>query len=275
MDLGTAGVTAPRALLWLGTGISTMPERLTHAKSFTLERWKSWPGVWRAATLWTGELERCPVWLLEDPLGDPRARAYDAGWESEFPCWVAARAGARVLLHSSAGLALPRESETPLVEGSVTVLRDHVNLSGASPLQGLGGSQLGPLFPDVTRLHHVGLRRAALARAERLGLRAQEVVAACTLGPSLDTPAERRAWARLGAEISVQGLAAPLLSAAHAGLSVLALTAITQAGSDPADLGRILAATQSATAALEDWISALGSDLAAAAVALAAEQEGA
>lgn len=265
---------APRALVLLGTGTSTLPERLRDARSFALAE-LAFPAAWRAGTLWTGQLDGCAVWLLEDPLGDPRSEDAAAAWEAAFPCWLAARAGARVLLHTSAGLGLPRSASAPASPppGTLVALRDHVNLSGTTPLVALGGSQLGPLFPDVTRLYHVGLRRAALARAERLGIEVREAVAACTLGPSLDTPAERRAWAALGAEVAVQGLATPLLAAAHAGLATLALVAVTQSGDEPAELGTILTATQTATAALEDWILALGADLGDAARALAATDE--
>jgi purine-nucleoside phosphorylase len=270
-ELGRLRVAPPRALLLLGTGLSSLPERLTHARSHELGP-LGFPRPWHTRTLWTGALDDCPVWMIEDLLGDPQREVQAAPHDAAFPCWVAARAGARVLLHTSAGLGLLRDGAAGPQPGTLVALRDHVNLSGATPLAGLGGSQLGPLFPDVTRLHHVGLRRAALARAERRGLRAAEAVAACTLGPSLDTPAERRAWALLGADVAVQGLAAPLLGAAHAGLAALALVAVTEGGTEPADLARILAATQSATAALEDWVLGLGGDLSAAARALAASE---
>ncbi|TAJ24265.1 MAG: hypothetical protein EPO68_01740 [Planctomycetota bacterium] len=271
-ELSRLRVPPPRALLMLGTGISTLPERIQNAQAFALGD-LAFPGLWRTSTLWSGALDGCPVWVLEDPLGDPRNDEAAAPWEGAFPCWLAARAGARVLLHTSAGLGLAREGAAEPPPGTLVALRDHVNLSGATPLVALAGSQLGPLFPDVTRLHHDGLRRSALARAERLGLDVREAVGACTLGPSLDTPAERRAWALLGADVAVQGLATPLLAAAHSGLATLALVAVTQGGSEPAELGAILTATQTATAALEDWILALGADLTGAARALAATED--
>jgi purine-nucleoside phosphorylase len=271
-ELSRLRVPPPRALLLLGTGASTLPERLTNARAVALGD-LGFPAAWRASTLWSGALDGCAVWLLEEPLGEPRGEQAAPAWEAAFPCWLAARAGARVLLHTSAGLGLAREGAPQLPPGALVALRDHVNLSGTTPLVALAGSQLGPLFPDVTRLHHVGLRRSALARAERLGFSAREAVGACTLGPSLDTPAERRAWAQLGADVAVQGLATPLLGAAHAGLATLALVAVTQSGDEPAELGAILKATQTATAALEDWILALGADLTGAVRALAATED--
>ena len=138
--------------------------------------------------------------------------------------------------------------------GTFTLVRDHINLSGSSPLIGLGESRLGPLFPDLTGLHDPLLRRQVLEAAERLGLSACEVVAACTAGPSLETPAERSWYARAGAEVSCQNLAAPLLAAAHAGLSVLAIINVIDAGERPSDLARIASAADSMAPALEDLL---------------------
>ena len=81
--------------------------------------------------------------------------------------------------------------------------------------------------------------------------------------------------ARLGAEVGVQGLATPLIAAAHAGLACLAVVALIDtaatrdSGADPVRLVERAAELQSA---LEEFLGALAEDLASAAEAL---QEGA
>lgn len=255
---------APRTLFLLGTGEGLLADRLVRPRGARFGELDGAPAGWRAARLSSGELAGHPVWLCEDRLGEPSDAARPAPpWQRAFPVWLAAAAGAVLLVHTSAGAALSEDG--PLDVGAIAVLSDHLNLSGSTPLAGLGESTLGPLFPDLSRLHHAGLRRAALRRARALGLKAAEAVAACTAGPSTETPAERRFLARTGAGVSVQGLAAPLLAAAHAGLSVLALVVVAERGPGPARLREIVAAAGAAEAALEDLCAALAPDLAAAA----------
>ncbi|MBI5362737.1 MAG: purine-nucleoside phosphorylase, partial [Planctomycetes bacterium] len=64
-----------------------------------------------------------------------------------------------------------------------------------------------------------------------------EGIAACAPFRALETPAERRYWSRAGADVAVQGLATPQHAAAHSGLSVLALVAVTDAGGGMQDVG--------------------------------------
>ena len=261
----------PRTLLLLGTGEGLLAERLVKPRRVLMGELEGAPAAWRAVHLASGELAGHPVWLCEDLIGEPSDAARAAQpWERAFPVWLAASAGAALLVHTSAGAAL--EEDGALDVGSIAVVSDHLNLSGSTPLAALGESTLGPLFPDLTRLHHPELRRAALRRARALGVAAAEAVVACTAGPSSETPAERRYLARAGAAVSVQGLAPPLLAAAHAGLSALALVVIAERGPGPARLRELVAGAGAAQAALEDLCVALGPDLTAAA---AAAEEGA
>lgn len=251
---------APHTLFLCGTGLGQLPGRLAGLRRIRCGELEGTPAPWRGAELFSGEAMGHAVWLCEDRIGEPGDAP--GGWERAFPVWLAAAAGARFLVHTSAGAALAAEG--PLAVGSLAVVSDHLNLSGSTPLQGLGESTLGPLFPDVSGLHHAELRRAALRRARALGLAAGEAVAACTAGPSAETPAERRFFARAGADVSVQGLAAPLLAAAHAGLSVLALVVVAERGPGPGRLRDVVAAAGAAEAALEDLLLALLPDLSAA-----------
>jgi len=105
------------------------------------------------------------------------------------------------------------------------------------------------------------LRRMAQTMCARLGLSAREAVAACTLGPALDTPAERRWFSSAGADVAVQRLAAPLIAAAHAGLGVLGLVAVTNAGDGPVDIGRIAATSSAVAPALDDLLWSLAEEV--------------
>jgi len=260
-DLAAADVPAPQALYLMATGAGMLADRLQRVASFDLSGCADVPEDWRPRTLYHGLLADRTVWLIDDVAGEPGA-GEAPGWSAGFPCWLASASGARVCVHTSAGASLRSADdghEGPAA-GTLALVRDHINLSGTSPLVALGESRLGPLFPDLSRLHHTGLRECAAERARKLGIATAEVVAACTLGPSMETPAESRWLARAGAQVSVQGLAGPLLASAHAGLAVLSIVAVT-AESSASSLEDILEQAQSTAPALEDLAVALGDDV--------------
>ena len=275
--LRTAGVPDPDVLFLLATGVGFLPGRLADALAVELGELCGECLPWDAQILHAGKLGPVRAWMLEDVSGAPLEDEPTSPWMRAMPVWLAAAAGASVCVHTSAGSALAGEGERASPSDrrvpGLAVLSDHVNFSGTTPLLGLGESRLGPLFPDLSRLHHVGLRAAALERAEALGIPAWEAVAACTLGPALETRAERTMLARLGADVAVPDLATPLLAAGHAGLAVLALVAVTDARADGADVKSVVAAAGVLQPALEDVLLALAPALAETAARLAAERQ--
>jgi purine-nucleoside phosphorylase len=265
--LRLAGVPDPAVLFLMGTGVGFLPEKLRAYATHDLGEWCASLGPWQEQVLHTGRLAELPVWLLDDVSGDPSEDEPESPWVRALPVWLAAASGAQVLVHTSAGSALSRAQPTP----ALALVSDHLNCSGTTPLLGLGESKLGPLFPDLSGLYHAGLRAAARERAQALGVPTFEAVVACTLGPALETPAERRMLARLGADVSVQNLATPLLAAAHAGLTALALVAVGDADAGPADVRRVLSAAETLQPAIEDLLVALAPALSETSFARAAE----
>jgi purine-nucleoside phosphorylase len=245
------GARPPLALLLMGTGSGLLPGRLAHSVAVDLADLAELPEPWPRATVVSGELRGLPVWVVDD-LGLDQPEDEQAPWARALPCWAAAAAGARVLLHVSAGTSLG--GPAGIGAGHLALGRDHVNLSGTTPLRGLGTSRYGPLFPDQSRLHDRALRAAAQEHCRQLGLPCAEAVLAATCGPSLDTPAEQRYFAAAGADVAVQSLAAPLIAAAHAGMSALAIVAITDVAGERADLRRILERAERLAPAIEDLL---------------------
>jgi purine-nucleoside phosphorylase len=265
--LRAAGAHDPRALFLLGTGAGFLPGHLTDAREIELGELCGECEPWHTQVLRTGRLGDLSVWLVDDVSGDPPADVPSAAWMRALPVWLAASAGALLCVHTSAGSAL---STFPGRTPGFALVRDHLNVSGSTPLVGLGESRLGPLFPDLSQLYHAGLRASALARAAHLGLPMCEAVAAATAGPALETPAEREMLARLGAEVAVPALATPMLAAGHAGLAVLALVAATDASAHTSVPG-LVAAADALQPGLEDLLLALVPDLVATVALLSAE----
>lgn len=260
-ELRGRGAPDPDVLLLMATGVGLLPGAFQARHELPLESIAGVPAAWRGLTLRAGDLEGATFWLLDDAPGEAGRSEPPAPWERAFPVWLAATSGASLCVHTSAGSALGPDAAD--ARGSLAVLRDHLNLSGSSPLLGLGESRLGPLFPDQSRTHHPGLRRLALRTAARLGLPAREAVAACTAGPAIETPAERAWYHRAGADVSVQELAAPLVAAAHAGLSCLALVALIDDGEAMgAEVPGLVEAATAIAPGLEDLLRELAPDLA-------------
>lgn len=269
------GLPVPRVLLLAGTGVGTLPSSLTDARSVDLADLPGAPTIWQEGLLHTGRMGSCSIWMLEDAPGDIEFGEGGGpgrpAWERAWPVWLGAASGAEVLLLTCAGVALGSAAKGAPEPGSLAVLTDHINLSGRTPLLGLGETRLGPLFPDQSQLHHQGLRSRALAHSARLGITCSEAVAACLVGPSLATPAELRWLETTGSQLAVQGLADPLIAAAHAGLATLALAAVADAAEAPLRMAELIQRAETCAPALEDLIQNLEADLTAVAQELELE----
>jgi len=258
----------PQALFLLATGGATLATRLTALERIPFAKIDGTPAAWRETTLYTGKLGQLSVWLVDDAPGAAEDGGHEEpgepAWARGFPVWLAGAAGASVMVHASAGYALP--SEKKIAPGTLAFVRDHVNFSGRTPLLALGPSDLGPLFPDTSQLHNVELREAALKLAEKLGVRAVEAVAACVAGPCLETAAERTFWARAGADVAVQELHNPLIAAAHAGFAMLGIVCVTDAGEGASDVKGIVTRADGLAAALEDVLVGLAGEIQSVAI---------
>lgn len=280
--LRDAGVPDPVLFMLLGCGLPAWstserpqaPAAFLREGSLPLGEVPGVPPLWQGCQLVFGSITTAagptPTWLLEDPSLDAPVDPDAAPFERGFFAWVAAQAGARIMLHTSAGgLVASSELET----GDLCLVRDYLNLSGSSPLIGIGPSKLGPLFPDLTRLFSKRLLHFARQRAESLGVTATEAVVAAAAPVSLATPAESAWFKTAGAEAWVQGIASPFLAAAHAGLEVLAIVALVGAeeSGEGADVPAMLLASDAAAASLDALLGELAIPTAEA--ALAAREE--
>ena len=260
-DLEKRGAARPDVLFFLGTGVGMLPASLKSATRVPMGRFAGVPAAWCEVMLHCGTLAGASIWMIEDAAGPQELGTEppidEPAWVRGFPCWLAAAAGAALCVHTAAGVALPAEGERRVPAGSLALVRDHINVSGRTPLVGLGDSKLGPLFPDTSQLHHAELRTIAARAGRTLGVAVLEAVAACTPGPALETPAERVWWARAGAEVAAQNIATAYLACAHAGLRVLSIVAVTDSGEGIGDMGGIVREAYKLAPALDDLLQAV------------------
>ena len=155
--------------------------------------------------------------------------------EVVHPVRTAIAAGARtVVLTCSAGAVNPG-----LSVGEVVAIRDHLNLTGTSPLVGTATDGLRPRHVDMTDAWSPQLR--ALARAVTP---IEEGVYAQMPGPQLETPAEIRMLAALGADLVGMSTVPEAIAARHLGAEVLGLAVVTNAaagsGAGPLDVEEVV-----------------------------------
>lgn len=112
--------------------------------------------------------------------------------------------------------------------GDFMLIHDHINLLGTNPLIGAAVDG-GVRFPDMSEAYDKALRHQIREWAQRQGIPLQEGIYVATTGPSLETPAEIRAFATLGADAVGMSTVPEVIVARHLGIRVVGLSCITNA----------------------------------------------
>ncbi|HEY2083876.1 MAG TPA: purine-nucleoside phosphorylase [Verrucomicrobiae bacterium] len=172
-----------------------------------------------AGELYFGTLGGTPVMVLSG-----RAHFYE-GHPMErvtFAVRALAAFGIRDLLLTNAAGGLNKNFRA----GDFMMLTDHINLMGANPLRGAAIAGL-PRFVDLTETYDAGLGRLLRWAANECKVRLQSGVYLAVSGPSYETPAEIRAFARLGADAVGMSTVPEAIVARQCGINVAAVSCIT------------------------------------------------
>ena len=131
----------------------------------------------------------------------------------------------RLIVTNAAGSLNPE-----LTPGSLMLIKDHINFSGRNPLIGPNDDDIGPRFPDMSNAYDREMRRQLKQLAAKHGIALPEGVYLMVLGPNFETAAEIRAFRILGADAVGMSTVPEVIAAVHAGVKVLAVSAITNFG---------------------------------------------
>lgn len=135
----------------------------------------------------------------------------------------------RLLLTNAAGGISPR-----LKAGSLMLITDHINMMGSNPLAGPHNPLLGERFPDQTSVYNGHLNELLKKCARRAGAALSQGVYMAVTGPTYETPAEIRAYRRLGADAIGMSTVPEAMTASAAGLEVCAISCISNSASGAA-----------------------------------------
>lgn len=139
-----------------------------------------------------------------------------------FPVRVLARLGVTDLLLTNAAGGI-----NPVFRpGDFMLIDDHINFMGANPLRGVDwpGRER---FVDLTAVYDAALSVRLVKAARAVKVRLRRGVYLAVSGPSYETPAEIRAFARLGADAVGMSTVPEAIVARQCGLRVAGLSVIT------------------------------------------------
>jgi purine-nucleoside phosphorylase len=144
--------------------------------------------------------------------------------EITFPVRVMAVFGIEKLLLTNAAGGIAAD----LAVGDFMRITDHINLMGENPLRG-DGVVSHPLFVDMSLAYSKPLGQALSQAAADCGIELKSGVIVAVNGPSYETPAEIRAFAKLGADAIAMSTVPEAIVARQLGLEVAGLSCITNA----------------------------------------------
>ena len=163
----------PEVGIVLGSGLGDLADGVEDPVAIPFAELPGWPAATapgHAGRLLVGRLGGRVVVMLQG-----RFHLYegnDPGLVIQ-PVLLFKRLGARIVVLTNAAGGL----DPSFGPGTLMVMRDHINLTGRSPLIGQNADELGPRFPDLTdawsprlreRLHAAGRRRGRAARRGHL-----------------------------------------------------------------------------------------------------------
>lgn len=145
--------------------------------------------------------------------------------EVTFPIRVMYELGIRTLFVSNAGGG----TNPAFNVGDIMIITDHINFFPEHPLRGKN-FPTGPRFPDMSEAYDKKLIELADAIAAERSITVQHGVYLGTQGPTFETPAEYRMFARMGADSVGMSTVPEVIVANHCGIRCFGISIITDLG---------------------------------------------
>jgi len=146
--------------------------------------------------------------------------------EVTFPVRVMKFTGVKQLFVSNASGGLNPEWHV----GDIVIITDHINFFPEHPLHGKNEKELGPRFPDMSKVYDERLRNKAKLIALEHNIPVKEGIYIGVQGPTFETPAEYRMFRILGADVIGMSTVPEVIAARHSGLKVFGISIITDSG---------------------------------------------
>lgn len=212
----------PKLALILGSGFQHILAELSVETKVSYSKIPGFPKPsvsGHAGELYFGTLGGVPIMVLSG-----RAHFYE-GHSMErvmFAVRTLAAFGIRDLLLTNAAGGVNRKFRA----GDFMLLTDHINFMGMNPLRGPAIDGLAR-FVDLTEVYNTDLRALLLRAGRKADVKLQRGVYLAVSGPTYETPAEVRAYGKLGADAVGMSTVPEAIAARQCGLRVAAISCIT------------------------------------------------
>jgi len=245
---------APSIGLFTGTGLSDSIGSLKLSENFDYAELPNFPVSTvksHSGKLLFGRLEDQPLVVMQG-----RFHLYEGYSPAEvtFPVRVMQELGINTLILTNAAGGLNPDYQP----GDIMIISDHINLTGANPLEGPNEDSWGDRFPDMAHAYSPTLIKPARAAGRLNGVKLREGVYAGLKGPSLETPAEIRFLKTIGADAVGMSTIQEVIAGVHAGMHILGLSTITNVhdpdNPSPAALEDIIETARQAAPKIESII---------------------
>lgn len=206
----------------LGSGFQHAAKQLTSVAEISFADTPGFPELsvgGHAGRVLIGHLRKTPVIVLSG-----RGHYYEgySMHQVTFPIRALAAMGVKHLLLTNAAGGINRK----LRPGDFMLVTDHINLMPENPLR--GGAVYGTTrFVDLSHTYDSGMQKLLQKAARTAGVRLKSGVYLAVGGPSYETPAEIRAFAKLGADAVGMSTVPEAIVARQCGLAVAALSCIS------------------------------------------------
>lgn len=224
--VGKRSKVKPRVGLILGTGLGPFAETIKNPDYIPYKEVPGWPVSTvegHKGRLVLGELEGQAVVIMQG-----RTHFYEGYPITQLglPVRVMQRLGIEIIIITNAAGAVNPDFEP----GDLMLLTDHLNLlgmAGQNPLRGPNLDELGPRFPDMSKVYDRELLALArqVAKDEKLTLR--EGVYVCLAGPTFETPTDLRFLRGAGVDAVGMSTVPEAIVARHGGTRVMGVSGIS------------------------------------------------
>jgi purine-nucleoside phosphorylase len=114
--------------------------------------------------------------------------------------------------------------------GDLMIISDHISFLALNPLIGKNFDELGPRFPDMSEPYDKSLIHKAKRIARDAGIDVKEGVYCGVTGPTFETRAEYKLLRTIGGDAVGMSTVQEVIAAIHLGLTVFAMSVITDIG---------------------------------------------
>ncbi|MCS6233723.1 xanthosine phosphorylase [Shewanella baltica] len=215
---------SPRAAMILGSGLGAFADNLDHKVVIPYEELDGFPVstvVGHSGELVLGSLHGVDIVCMK---GRGHFYEHQSMKVMTTPVRTFKRLGCELLLVTNAAGSLRPER---IGVGSLVIFSDHINTMPGTPMTGANDDSYGPRFFSLANAYDKDLRAEALSVAKAAGITVNQGVFVSYSGPCFETAAEIRMMQIIGGDVVGMSVVPEVISAAHCGLPVLAVCAIT------------------------------------------------